>query len=55
MVRTQEGSSYANAYGVQVMPTLLFLDKYGREQKRVIGFHTAEEIEQIFIELGWIE
>ena len=55
MVRTKEGSSYANAYGVQVMPTLLFLDKYGREQKRVIGFHTAEEIEQIFIELGWIE
>ena len=55
MVRTQDGASYATAYGVQVMPTLLFLDKYGREQKRVIGFHTAEEIEQIFLELGWIK
>ncbi len=55
MVRTQDGSSYATAYGVQVMPTLLFLDKYGREQKRVVGFHTAEEIEQIFLELGWIK
>ncbi len=55
MVRTQDGASYANAYGVQVMPTLLFLDKYGREQKRVVGFHTAEEIEQIFLELGWIK
>lgn len=54
MVKTQEGASYATAYGVQTMPTLIFLDKYGREQKRIIGFHTAEEIEQIFLELGWI-
>lgn len=39
---------------VNVMPTLLFVDKYGREVKRVIGFHTKEQIEEIFKELRWI-
>ncbi|MGN0806527.1 MAG: thioredoxin family protein [Candidatus Coproplasma sp.] len=52
---TQEGSSMANGYKVSVMPTLLFVDKNGKEIKRVVGFHTKEQIEEIFNELRWIK
>lgn len=55
IVYTDEGAAVANAYNVNIMPTLLFLDKYGREVKRVVGFRTQEQIEEIFRELGWIE
>ena len=55
ITNTQEGAAMANGYKVNVMPTLLFVDKYGREVKRVIGFHTKEQIEEIFKELRWIE
>lgn len=55
IINDQLGASYANTYNVQIMPTLLFLDKNGIEKNRIIGFRTAQEIEDIFIELGWIE
>ena len=52
---TQDGAAMANGYKVNVMPTLLFVDKYGREIKREVGFRTKEQIEQVFRELRWIE
>lgn len=51
---TQEGAAMANGYKVNIMPTLLFVNKDGQELKRVVGFHTKEQIEDIFRELGWL-
>lgn len=55
ITNTQDGAAMANGYKVNVMPTLIFVNKYGKELKRVVGFHTKEQIEQIFKELRWIE
>lgn len=52
---TQEGAALANGYRVNIMPTLLFVNKNGKEIKRIVGFHTREQIEEIFKELGWIQ
>lgn len=52
---TQEGAAMANGYKVNVMPTLLFVDRNGREIRREVGFRSKEQIEQIFKELRWIE
>lgn len=52
---TSEGAAIANYYRVNLMPTLLFLDKNGNEVKRVSGFHSQEQIEEIFYELRWLE
>lgn len=51
---TKEGANLANTYKVNIMPTLLFVDKNGKEIKREIGFQSKEQIVQIFKELGWI-
>lgn len=54
IVYTTEGSEVANHYKVNIMPTLLFLNKDGREIKRVIGYHSQEQIKEILQELGWL-
>lgn len=53
--RTTEGAKLAQQYNLEYLPTLIFLDENGKEVKRIIGFRTEEQIEQIFRELRWIE
>lgn len=55
ITNTSEGAKLGNYYRVSLMPTLLFLDGNGNEVKRVTGFHTQEQIEQIFYELRWLQ
>lgn len=53
--RTNEGIQLSNKYGIQFIPTLIFLDQNGKEVKRLVGFYTVEEFEKEFRALGWIE
>ena len=55
VARTSEGKQLSKKYGIQFIPTLIFLDKNGKEVKRLVGFYTVEEFEKEFKALGWIE
>ena len=52
---TKEGAAYANKYGISGKPTIIFVDKTGKELKRLNGYQTKTQIVKIFQELGWIE
>jgi thioredoxin 1 len=51
-VWTPEGSPYAEKYGIQAIPTQVFLDKDGKEFFRHAGFFPKEEIDKIFKQQG---
>lgn len=46
-VWTPEGQPYAEQYGIQAIPTQVFLDKDGNEFHRHMGYYPKEEIEKI--------
>jgi len=46
-VWTPEGQPYAKQYGIQGIPTQVFLDKDGNEFHRHIGYYPKEEIEKV--------
>ena len=46
-VWTPSGRPYAQKYGIQAIPTQVFLDRNGKEYFRHIGYFPFEEVEQI--------
>lgn len=52
---TKAGASYANHYKIKVKPTFIFVDKTGKEVKRIDGETTKENVARIFAELWGIE
>ena len=46
-VWTPEGQPYAKKYGIQGIPTQIFLDKDGKEFHRHTGYYPKEEIEKV--------
>jgi len=42
----------ANEYGVQMIPTQVFLDETGAEFHRHVGFYPQEDIEALLVERG---
>ncbi len=42
-----EGEPYAKQYGIQGIPTQVFLDKAGKEFHRHTGYYPKEEIEKV--------
>ncbi|MDC7225985.1 MAG: thioredoxin family protein [Spirochaetales bacterium] len=50
-VWTDEGAPFASEYGIQAIPTQVFLDSDGREYYRHVGFFSQEELYEI-IEKG---
>lgn len=53
-IYTDTGSQIAKAYNVYIIPTLIYIDAYGKEVKRTIGFQSYESIVENFELLGWI-
>lgn len=54
-VWTSEGKKYGQEYGIRLIPTQVFLDKYGKELSRHEGFFPMLEIERIFKDNGVIK
>lgn len=46
-VWTPAGRPYAQKYGIQAIPTQVFLDRNGKEYYRHIGYFPFEELEQV--------
>ncbi|MBN1533172.1 MAG: thioredoxin family protein [Spirochaetes bacterium] len=46
-VWTPHGNTYARRYGIQGIPTQVFLDKYGKEYFRHAGFFPFEEVYKV--------
>jgi thioredoxin 1 len=46
-VWTSAGRPYAQKYGIQAIPTQVFLDRNGKEYFRHIGYFPFEEVEQV--------
>jgi thioredoxin 1 len=46
-VWTAAGRPYAQKYGIQAIPTQVFLDRNGKEYYRHIGYFPFEELEQV--------
>ena len=46
-VWTSAGRPYAEKYGIQAIPTQVFLDRNGKEYFRHIGYFPFEEVEQV--------
>lgn len=51
---SNKGRELGQKYGVTTIPTLIFLDKTGKEVKRMVGFQSKEVLENQFRTLGWI-
>lgn len=51
-VWTPEGQPYAEKYGIQGIPTQIFLDKNGKEFYRHTGFFAQNQIEEILEKQG---
>lgn len=51
-VWTEEQKPYAKKYGVQLIPTQVFLDENGKEFFRHQGFFPEDEIHKIFKQRG---
>lgn len=51
-VWTPEGQPYAEKYGIQGIPTQIFLDKNGKEFFRHTGFFPQNQIEEVLEKQG---
>ncbi|MGM0442547.1 MAG: TlpA family protein disulfide reductase [Elusimicrobiota bacterium] len=51
-VKSEEGKPYAKKYGIQVIPTQIFLDENGNEFHRHRGYYPKEEIEKVLRSQG---
>ncbi|MBU0951584.1 MAG: thioredoxin family protein [Elusimicrobia bacterium] len=51
-VKTNEGNPYAQKYGIQLIPTQVFLDKSGKEFFRHEGFFPKEDIVKLLKKQG---
>jgi len=51
-VWTPEGRPYADQYGIQAIPTQVFLDEQGKEFFRHLGYLPEEHIDKILQERG---
>jgi len=51
-VWTEAGSPYAKQYGIEAIPTQVFLDKDGKEYFRHVGFFPEEELVKILQQNG---
>jgi thioredoxin 1 len=49
-VNTDEHEDVARDYGIMSIPTMIIFEN-GKEIKRVIGYHTKDEIEKIISEI----
>ena len=46
-VWTQEGAPYGKKYGIEAIPTQVFLDETGKEYFRHVGFFPEEELVKV--------
>ena len=53
-VWTPEGQPYGRKYGIRVIPTQIFLDKFGKEYFRHEGYFPMEELLKV-LELGGVK
>jgi thioredoxin 1 len=51
-VWTETGAPYAQKYGIQAIPTQVFLDKEGKEFYRHVGYFPEEELVKILQQKG---
>jgi thioredoxin 1 len=51
-VWTEAGAPYAKQYGIEAIPTQVFLDKDGKEYFRHVGFFPEEELIKILNQKG---
>jgi len=51
-VWTEEGSPYGKQYGIEAIPTQVFLDKDGKEYFRHVGFFPEEELVKVLYQKG---
>ena len=51
-VWTEAGSPYAKQYGIEAIPTQVFLDKDGKEFFRHVGFFPEEELVKVLQQKG---
>ena len=51
-VWTEAGSPFAKQYGIEAIPTQVFLDKEGKEYFRHVGFFPEEEIVKVLNQKG---
>jgi len=51
-VWTPEGKPFATIYGIESIPTQVFLDENGKEYKRHVGFFPEEELVKVLKEKG---
>ncbi len=51
-VWTEAGSPYAKQYGIEAIPTQVFLDENGKEFYRHVGFFPEEELVKILNQKG---
>jgi len=51
-VWTEAGAPYAKQYGIEAIPTQVFLDKDGKEFYRHVGFFPEEELVKILQQKG---
>jgi len=51
-VWTPEGSPFAKQYGIEAIPTQVFLDKDGKEFYRHVGYFPEEELVKVLQQKG---
>jgi len=51
-VWTEAGAPYAKQYGIEAIPTQVFLDKDGKEYFRHVGFFPEEELIKVLFQKG---
>ena len=51
-VWTEAGRPYAAKYGIQAIPTQVFLDEHGKEYFRHVGFFPEEELVKVLQQKG---
>ena len=51
-VWTEAGAPYARKYGIQAIPTQVFLDENGQEYFRHVGFFPEEELVKVLQQKG---
>lgn len=51
-VWTPEGKPFGKEYGIEAIPTQIFLDENGKEFSRHVGFFPSEELEKVLQSMG---